>query len=252
MKIDKLQNNVRNPLGVIAMFVSFAYVSMVVSFTLGIDKLHGTLERLPIIYFLILFPIIILSVFCWLIIGHTWKLYSPAEYSDAEIFSFMSGKEIEKKQKEKVSETKALMPDNNSSSSLHVIQKRYDLIQSKVVEKLGTALNVHFTENVRARLNEINRIEFDAVGQGKYGTYYIECKYLPSKPSQRLLATQSKSLRSKTEFARHRNESYRFFLAIVTDGSFDTDEITTYYRDHNPEVIVYLFTQEELIGQQKE
>jgi hypothetical protein len=235
------------------MFVSFAYVSMVVSFTIGIDKLHGACERLPIIYFLILFPIVILAVFCWLIAFHAWKLYSPIEYSDAEILTLMSGKEIDKKQKEKVSESTALIPDNKKANScfLLVSLPKYDLIQSKVVEKLGKALNIHFTENVKATLTDETRIEFDAVGQGKYGTYYVECKYLPTNPSQKWLETQSAHLRKQIDFVRHRNESYRFFFAIVSDGSIDKDEILSYYKEHNPEVIVYIFNQDELIGQPK-
>jgi type IV secretory pathway VirB2 component (pilin) len=89
MKFPNLQNNVRNPLGVIAMFVSFAYVSMVVSFTIGIDKLNGASERLPIIWFLILFPLIIFIAFILLIIFCNEKLFGPLDYRDDSSFIFL-------------------------------------------------------------------------------------------------------------------------------------------------------------------
>jgi len=59
----------RNPLGIIALFIVMVYgfASLVTafagSFTAG--------ERLPLIYFLICFPVLVLCVFAWLVSKHT-------------------------------------------------------------------------------------------------------------------------------------------------------------------------------------
>jgi hypothetical protein len=67
----------RNPLGIIALFICLIY-----GFACLVTGLTGNLketERLPLIWFLTLFPAVVLSVFYWLVSKHHWKLYSPEE-----------------------------------------------------------------------------------------------------------------------------------------------------------------------------
>lgn len=72
----------RNPLGIIALFIVLVYgfASLVTafagSFTCG--------ERLPLIYFLIGFPILVLAVFTWLVAKHSGKLFSPADFKNED------------------------------------------------------------------------------------------------------------------------------------------------------------------------
>ncbi|MEA2491324.1 MAG: hypothetical protein QOH21_3116 [Acidobacteriota bacterium] len=74
----------RNPLGIIALFIIlvYAFASLVVGFS---SKLTST-ERLPVIWFLILFPALVLIVFAWLVSSHHTKLYSPADYREDAAF----------------------------------------------------------------------------------------------------------------------------------------------------------------------
>jgi len=74
----------RNPLGIIALFIVliYAFASLVVGFS---SKLTST-ERLPIIWFLILFPAMVLVVFAWLVSCHHAKLYAPADYRGDSAF----------------------------------------------------------------------------------------------------------------------------------------------------------------------
>jgi hypothetical protein len=39
-------------------------------------------ERLPLIYFLIAFPILVLGVFAWLVSKHSGKLFAPSDFKD--------------------------------------------------------------------------------------------------------------------------------------------------------------------------
>lgn len=72
----------RNPLGIIALFIVLVYgfASLVTafagSFTAG--------ERLPLIYFLIVFPVLVLCVFSWLVSKHSGKLFAPSDFKNED------------------------------------------------------------------------------------------------------------------------------------------------------------------------
>jgi CheY-like chemotaxis protein len=74
----------RNPLGIIALFIVLIYgfASLVVGLS---DALSGG-ERLPLIWFLVVFPVLVLIVFAWLVSKHHAKLYAPTDYRQDESF----------------------------------------------------------------------------------------------------------------------------------------------------------------------
>ena len=53
----------RNPLGIIALFQSVIYGIGGYVISNGFSNLHGCCERLPLIYFIVFFPLIVLGVF---------------------------------------------------------------------------------------------------------------------------------------------------------------------------------------------
>jgi cytochrome c oxidase subunit IV len=59
----------RNPLGIIALFIVLVYgfASLVTAFAGSFTAS----ERLPLIYFLIFFPVLVLGVFAWLVSRHS-------------------------------------------------------------------------------------------------------------------------------------------------------------------------------------
>lgn len=72
----------RNPLGIIALFIVLVYgfASLVMIFSSSFT--HE--ERLPLIYFLVLFPLIVLMVFAWLVSRHSGKLFAPADFKNED------------------------------------------------------------------------------------------------------------------------------------------------------------------------
>jgi CheY-like chemotaxis protein len=70
----------RNPLGIIALFIVLVYgfAALVTAFTGSFTET----ERLPLIYFLVMFPIIVLGVFAWLVSKHSVNLFSPSDFRD--------------------------------------------------------------------------------------------------------------------------------------------------------------------------
>ncbi len=74
----------KNPLGIIALFIVLIYgfVALVV----GSSSQLGPEERYPIVWFLVIFPVIVLAVFGWLVSQHYEKLYAPRDYNSDEAF----------------------------------------------------------------------------------------------------------------------------------------------------------------------
>lgn len=72
----------KSPLGIIVLFIVLVYgfASLVTAFA---GSFTAT-ERLPLIYFLVLFPVLVLMVFSWLVSCHSSKLYSPSDYKNEE------------------------------------------------------------------------------------------------------------------------------------------------------------------------
>lgn len=70
----------KNPLGFIVLIYGFA--SLVVGFSENLT----VNERLPLIWFLIIFPVIVLFIFTWLVINHHKKLYAPKDYTNDKSF----------------------------------------------------------------------------------------------------------------------------------------------------------------------
>lgn len=72
----------RNPLGIIALFIVLVYgfASLVTAFAGSFTAA----ERLPLIWFLILFPVLVLVVFTWLVSKHSGKLFAPSDFKNED------------------------------------------------------------------------------------------------------------------------------------------------------------------------
>lgn len=74
----------RNPLGVIALFLVLVYA--LASLVLGVGSHLTSLERLPMVWFLVVFPLLVLGVFTLLVTRHHPKLYAPSDFEDDDSF----------------------------------------------------------------------------------------------------------------------------------------------------------------------
>lgn len=81
---DTAKGLARNPLGIIALFIVlvYAFAALVV----GASGKLAPGERVPIVWFLVIFPVIVLGVFAWLVSCHHNKLYAPSDFRDEENF----------------------------------------------------------------------------------------------------------------------------------------------------------------------
>jgi hypothetical protein len=71
-----------NPLGIIALFIVLVYgfASLVVGIGANLDPA----STIVLVWFMVLFPVLVLGVFAWLVSRHHWKLYSPRDYGKGE------------------------------------------------------------------------------------------------------------------------------------------------------------------------
>ena len=108
---DAAKGLAKNPLGIIALFIVLVY-----GFAALVTTFSGSLsasERLPLIWFLVLFPVLVLTVFLWLVSRHGGKLYGPADFRDEENYIRMQLRHLE---------TKVGVADE--ASPLHIEQRR--------------------------------------------------------------------------------------------------------------------------------
>lgn len=90
----------KNPLGIIALFISLIYGFACIVLSTSLTNMVTQDERLPLIWFIILFPILILLAFIFLVVNHHEKLYSPGDFrEDNSFIRALNGKGIKKKQK---------------------------------------------------------------------------------------------------------------------------------------------------------
>jgi len=75
----------RNPLGILALFLVLVYGFACLVVGLGSKSLNET-ERFPLIWFLVLFPVLVLGIFYILVTRHHRKLYAPSDYKDEKFF----------------------------------------------------------------------------------------------------------------------------------------------------------------------
>ncbi len=76
------KNLSHNPLGIIALFIVLVY-GMASGVTASAHS-FSPIERLPLIYFMVGFPVLVLAVFAWLVSQHTSSVYSPKDFKNEE------------------------------------------------------------------------------------------------------------------------------------------------------------------------
>jgi len=72
----------KNPLGIIALFIVLVYGLACLVLITG--QSLSPYERVPIVYFLILFPIIVLGVFAWLV--KSGEIFGPSDFQNEQNF----------------------------------------------------------------------------------------------------------------------------------------------------------------------
>ena len=69
----------RNPLGIVALFISLIYGMSALLLGFSITHLSANNQTI-LVLFVVSFPFVVLAVFGWLVSRHHMKLYGPSDY----------------------------------------------------------------------------------------------------------------------------------------------------------------------------
>lgn len=166
---DTLKHYLHNPLGILGMFITLCYLIAGIVFSIGLDKLQGDSERLPFVYFIIGFPLIILGAFLFLVICHHEKLYSPQDFSDEANFVELTGIESTEKLREAAVEiisngNSAHQETKNVTEKVHALMPIVESVEKLAVKKIESIYGFQFQREVQYILNR-QRYIFDAFAQ---------------------------------------------------------------------------------------
>ena len=133
--LEKVKGLTKNPLGIIALFISLIYGIAGTVLSSSLDNLKGPAERLPLIWFIILFPLVVLGIFAYLVIFHHKKLYAPSDYKDEKNFvNIIGNKGVSSDLEEVSNQLNSLKSEQDIEqliSSISKISKEIEKIREK-------------------------------------------------------------------------------------------------------------------------
>jgi hypothetical protein len=251
MPIDFFKNTrglTRNPLGIIALFVSMIYGFSCLVLSASITNLKDACERLPLIWFVIIFPIIILIAFVHLVKFHHEKLYSPGDFRDDE--SFIQTSDENKRNSRIQDEVSNLETSPKSEESGELVSSKeitsakktvdFNLIKdpSSFYQNSSELLKI-YTNSEKWALNELNlkykvilkpqvrlntaleNFEFDGYGSNRSSTFIVEVKFWQYSRSDKKLKLKIQEFLSKKPridiVFRRQFKKTTIIIAIVFD-----------------------------------
>lgn len=250
---DNIKNFLKNPLGVIALFVTICYLIAGLVFSIGLDKLDGAEERLPFIWFIIIFPVIIFVVFVLLVCFHHEKLYGPTDFKDETNFIKLTYPERKAKYMREATENSIYEEQNpiKIENSSEVIRKEksnicafaYSAENSAhlAIQKLNKIYNIQFTEEVRS-----GRFIYDAIGVIDGKTYIVECKYIKNMVTVNRLRDTYQQVLVYRESIFKKNPQIIIVYILEKYTADICSKIQEYYNSIEPNLNIFVFDYNEL------
>ena len=208
----------RNPLGVLALFLVLVYGFACLVVGLGVETLNPQ-ERLPLIWFLVLFPVIVLGVFYRLVTQHHRKLYAPGDYKNEQLFiAPLSGEVVEQKIEQEieavVSQQSTVAERTVSSTTPQVstqdLRSSYLDAEKLAFRALEEDLGFPIRQQVSMKGSHYD-FGFDGLASIRKALHFFEVKYFRSPNFKREFI----------EAALHRVASIAFSPTFWDSGKYD-------------------------------
>jgi len=184
-----MKDLVKNPIGIIALFISMIYGFA--NLLLGATAPSLTPEeRFPLIIFIVLFPVIVLGIFYLLVSRHHGKLYAPGDYKDDKSF-LRTLSQLEREEKLENDVEEALPPVSaeptqqegeakqaspiSGARPLNEVREELRLVEELVVSKFERELKLRAKRDVAVGDTSAN---FDAVFNEGGKLTFLEVKSL--------------------------------------------------------------------------
>ena len=230
VKEPVLKDLVKNPIGIIALFISMIYAFA--NLLLGVTASSLTPnERYPLIIFIIIFPIIVLTVFYLLVSRHHGKLYAPGDYQDDR--SFLRTLSPEERELKLATEAEEALPttipveatpivkaetQRSNTQKMDDIRNEIRQIESSVIAKFENELNLRAEHQVAVGETGAS---FDALFQTGEKLTFLEVKSIRSPLMMSM--TLDRVLYNAVVADRFMNSNFKLILAVVY--SFDTADL---------------------------
>ena len=241
----------KNPLGIIGLFIVLVYGFACLVLGLGAQHLDPS-ERAPLIWFIVLFPVVILTVFFRLVTTHHKKLYAPSDYKDERLFlsPLSDEKRAERLESEvqRVEEQEAVplptAPPQESPRPTPSIRSAYADAERLAFLELEKEIGKPFRKYVQVSSHGKTE-EFDGVLIAKDEAHLIEVKYF-SRPAfkreflEALIHRASTFIWDQTVEEKTSRERVIFWIAIVVD--FPKGALPDFKRNVEDAVRCDLFT----------
>lgn len=204
-----------NPLGIIALFIVLVYGIAGMVFGTAAKYLEHD-HKTIIVWFLVLFPVFVLSIFAWLVTKHHTKLYAPKDYPDASTFlktlSLSEQKEkIEKEVEEIISEIPSIQQYDVSHKE-PIIKKIY-LVEDLVLRDLEAEFSVSMQRQIKFQGSDFGVDGMFVKGGEGFG---VEIKYAQGPLGMNSINQVVHYWRVATE--RFGWKKFNFILAVVYDS----------------------------------
>lgn len=225
-----------NPLGIIALFISMIYGFACLVVGMGSSSLESELMYL-LIWFLVLFPVIILISFLFLVVFHHQKLYAPKDYRDEEnFFKGLDRKRQIERLNDEITEIEQqeielldinmnsfgpsvppVMNDKKEKSKFSLVKKEYMLIEELAIRKLEDEYSTTIYRQIQVKINNTT-IEADGLCRMKNRDLLFEIKY--SKGNRLSLATIGKIEHMVNLISSQKEFNFKLIVVIVHESGF--------------------------------
>ena len=236
-----------NPLGIIALFIVLCYAIACLLFGVAAQYLQPV-ERWPLIWFVVGFPVVVLFVFAWLVAKHHTKLYAPKDFPDSSTYLRTLGIEEQKKRiEEEAAEVVAQAPartDVSAQPAEQTIRRRLVIAEDLVMRELQSEFGVTINRQVAFGRDQ----GFDGMFVKGGEAFIVEVKLsMSGRVSDRLWDTLDRI----RNYVSHSNwKRVRCILAlVVADANQKTALEQIYVRDIQakyPDLVlfrVYIYTE---------
>lgn len=239
-KINEFLNSAkyftRNPLGIIALFISLIYAIAALVLTFSNSRLSVN-QNWTLVLFIVLFPVLILITFVYLVVNHHEKLYGPSDYKDENnFFRYQNQEEQQKRIDESVqmleNEEKEPNPEetnfgiknsgeketnvesiNNNKNINHELASFVFLIEEKVMRLLESEFNVNISRQVALG----SQFQCDGVALKPNETIIIEVKYTIKNRIHPNIIRQIVNNISQIPTNINNDRRFRYLLVFVSD-----------------------------------
>ena len=243
----------RNPLGIIALFLSVIYGIAGYVISNGFSNLHGCCERLPLIYFIVFFPLIVLGVFTYLVVEHNEKLYAPKDFDNQDGFLVANGKVMKPHKRIETLKHSEKIPGSPNKSSVCMFAYSSPINNGKEWEKTEeAALRKYSTDHEMEIKTEISLGRYyvcDGIAQKEGNTYLFEVKRDLSLDNFDIILRRLVNLQAILENKRY--ENLNFILILISDIKIEEDKMNDWYSKAKqviPNFEIVNYTVDEIVN----